>query len=105
MKLYLHASAEKDYETEWELYIKGENQMGWDKEYHMNILASDRKNNYSNFENPVNINVNYDTNDAVITWEDKKLKQYDYDGRPFIFGFNLTRNNDGIWKVSFLPMQ
>lgn len=31
------------------------------------VRIAREENNYSNFENPVNINVNYDTNDAVIT--------------------------------------
>lgn len=107
MKLYIHASMEKSYETEWELYMKRDNQLGWDKEYHMNIPDSDRMTDYSVFENAVNIDISYSGDDqyAVITWEDEYLEEYDSSGNPYRYGFSLVKSEEGIWKVSFLPMQ
>lgn len=106
MKLYLHAQKEKDYETEWELYTKDENEFAWSKEDHMKIPARDRLKDFSHFENPVNIELKYLNNykDAIISWEDKHLDEYDASGNPFRFSFRLVRDK-GIWKVSFLPMQ
>lgn len=107
MKLYLHACMEKDYETEWELYSKEENQLGWDKEYHMSIKETDRRRDYSVFENAVNIRTFYDKDDvyASISFEDKYLEEYDISGYPFRFGFSLVKSKAGIWKVAFMPMQ
>lgn len=105
MKLYIHAGKEKDYETEWELYTKEENQLGWDKQYHMQIPDRDRPKEYSHFQNPVNIEISYDKDYAVVTWEDKYLEEYDASGRAFRFGFSLVKSKAGIWKVAFLPMQ
>ncbi len=107
MRLYIHAIMEKDYESQWELYIKDEDYIGWDKEYHMGIPDSDRITDFSVFENAVNIKVDYydDQENASISWEDKYLEEYDNSGYPFKYGFSLVKNKEGIWKVSFLPMQ
>lgn len=107
MRLYIHASMEKDYETQWELYIKDENYLGWDKEEHLSMQDPDTHRDYSVFENAVNIDISYDEEDTgmYITWEDKYLDGYDSSGYPFKYGFGLVKNKDSIWKISFLPMQ
>jgi len=107
MKIYIHALMEENYEAEWELYTKEEDQLGWDKEYHMAIPKEDRPTNFSHYKNPVNIRLTYieDYNYANISWEDKNLDEYDGFGNPFRFSFSLVRNKDYIWKVSFMPMQ
>ncbi|MDR7870377.1 MAG: hypothetical protein RIN55_05925 [Tissierellaceae bacterium] len=107
MRLFLHATMEHDIETQWELYIKDDNYIGWDKEYHMSEFGNHKKTDFSEFENAVNIKIDYDeyNTGATIVWEDKYLEEYYDGGYPFIFGFGLVKNEDGIWKVSFLPMQ
>lgn len=107
MRLYLHATIEHDLESQWELYIKEENYLGWDKEYHLSEFANHRKREFSEFENAVNIDISYEEDDinTAIVWEDKYLEEYDSSGYPFKFTFGLVKNKDGIWKVSFLPMQ
>ena len=110
MKMYLHAGKEKNYEGEWELYIKEENYVVWDKEYHMSIPKDDRTKDFSQYENPVNIRVDYrdfELLEAVVSWEDKYADPDSYDGHgnPFRYPFSLIRNSNGIWKVQFLPIQ
>ena len=107
MKIWLHALREKNYEAEWELFTKEEKQLGWDKEYHMNLRVDQRVGDFDAYKNPINIEVNYGDNYeyAVISWEDKYLEEYDGFGNPFRFGFNLVNGGDRIWKVAFRPMQ
>lgn len=106
MKLYIHAGVEKDLETEWELYTNEENRFLWGKEYHISEFDGGVQINSSIFENAVNIRVNYiDDDDVSISWEDKYLESYDSRGYYFRFSFGLVKSKDGIWKVTFLPMQ
>ncbi|HHV46769.1 MAG TPA: DUF4309 domain-containing protein [Tissierellia bacterium] len=107
MKIYIHALMEGNYEAEWELYTKEEDQLGWDKEYHMAIPEEDRPKNFDHYRNPVNIKLTYseDYKYASISWEDRYLDEYDGFGNPFRYSFSLVRSEDYIWKVSFLPMQ
>ncbi len=107
MKLYLHAQKEKNYEAEWELYTKDHNEFGWSKEDHMKIPKEDRPKDFSHFENPVNIEIKYlnDYKEAIVSWEDKYLEEYDASGNPFRFSFKLVMDNNWSWKVSFMPMQ
>lgn len=105
MKLYIHSGVEKDYETEWELYTKNDNQLGWDKDYHMSIPDSDRKTDYSVFKNALNMRCEEGVQYTVISWEGKYWGEYDGEGNPFRYSFSLVKSEDGIWKVCFLPMQ
>lgn len=107
MKLYIRSIMEKDYETEWELFIKEEKYLGWDKEHHMSMYNRDIDRDYSVFENAVNIRYGYDEDGRYvsISFEDKYLQEYDNSGYPFRFSFGLAKNKDEIWKVVFLPMQ
>ncbi len=105
MKMWIHALQENDYETQWELFTKEEKQLGWDKEQH--IEQSRVKEDFSEFENPINIEVNYDDDYkyASISWEDKYLEEHDGTGNLFRFSFLLVKGRDRIWKVAFRPMQ
>lgn len=107
MKIYIHALMEENYEAEWELYTKEENQLGWDKEHHMAIAKEDRPRDFSHYQNPVNIRLTYgeDYKHVSISWEDRYLDEYDGFGNPFRYSFSLVRGKGYIWKVSFLPMQ
>lgn len=107
MKLYIRSIIEKDYETEWELFIKDEKHLGWDKEDHMNMYDKDTNRNYGVFQNAVNIRQGYDEDGEYVSvsFEDKYLDEYDNSGNPFRFSFGLVKNENGIWKASFLPMQ
>lgn len=102
MKLYLHALEEENYEAEWELFIKDEDQVKWDKKHHMEIPKEDRLTDYSIFENPVNIQIKYndDYTEATILWEDELDKSVN----PRRYSFKLV-NGDYGWKVKFLPME
>ncbi len=101
MKFYLHSGYLKDYETEYELYVEHEDSdMSWTKEEHFNIPERDRMKDYGVFEEAYNVEVEIEGNYAVIKWNS------DYDNEEnFKYGFSLVKNDDDIWKVSFIPMQ
>jgi outer membrane murein-binding lipoprotein Lpp len=101
MKFYLHSVYLKDYETEYELYVEHEDSdMSWTKEEHFNIPERDRMKDYGVFQEAYNVEVEIEGNYAVIKWNS------DYDNEEnFKYGFSLVKNEDAIWKVSFLPMQ
>lgn len=99
-KMYFYAGYNKDYETEYELYIKGEEWLGWSKEEHMSIPDNERIKDFIEFKNVEDLKAEVKEDSAVITWK------YDGDNEDeFRYGFNLVKNKDGIWKVSFMPMQ
>ncbi|PKM70276.1 MAG: hypothetical protein CVU93_02900, partial [Firmicutes bacterium HGW-Firmicutes-18] len=50
MKLYLYAVKTKDYDTQYELYTKDENQVMWTKEEHLSIPDNHRINDFGIFE-------------------------------------------------------
>jgi hypothetical protein len=101
MKLYLYSGFMKDYETEYELYVDYvEGGMNWTKEEHLNFPEEDMREDYGIFETAYDMKVEAQGKYAVITWKS------DYDNEEaFSYSFSLKKNDDGIWKVNFLPMQ
>lgn len=101
MKFYLYSSYVKDYETQYELYVNHEDyDMSWTKEEHMEIPDKDRISDFGEFETAYNVEVKVEGDHALVLWNS------DYDGEEeFKYGFNLDRDENGIWKVDFIPMQ
>ncbi|SHI52872.1 hypothetical protein SAMN02745751_00492 [Dethiosulfatibacter aminovorans DSM 17477] len=101
MKLYLYCSYIKDYETQYELYVNHEDyDMSWTKEEHMNIPEEHRISDFGEFETAYNVEVKVEGAHALVLWNS------DYDGEEeFKYGFNLDKDENGIWKVNFIPMQ
>lgn len=105
-KLYLYASAAKDYETTYELYTKNEKYVQWSKEEDRNFPESDRLKDFGVYKDVYDLNIEYSESDeehAAITW---KSKNGDSDEKlgAYTYGFSLVKDGD-IWKVSFLPIQ
>ncbi|MBS4538254.1 hypothetical protein GOQ27_07250 [Clostridium sp. D2Q-11] len=103
-KMYLHAGYNKDYETQYELYIKDEEYVQWSKEEDMEFPEKDRMKSYEEFQSVENLKVDItEQKHANINWDHPE--EVDSDGKPYRFGFNLVKNKDGIWKVHFMPLQ
>jgi hypothetical protein len=101
MKFYLHSGYLKDYETEYELYREyEEGGMNWTKEEHLKFSKDDSREDYGVFEEAYNVEVEMDGDYGVVKWN----SDYDNEGK-YKYGFSLVKNEDDIWKVSFLPMQ
>lgn len=107
-KLYIKACLDKDYETEYALYaadnLKRED-MGWTLEEHLKIPEQDRGTNdhiYKTLVPLVNGEfVQMDENNGYIKYtitDGVSTATYD-------MGFQMRRDNNGIWKVSFMPIQ
>lgn len=101
MKFYLYSGYMKDYETEYELYEEYvEGGMNWTKEEHMNFPEEDQRQDYGIFEEAYDVEVEMNGDQAVVKWN----SDYDND-EDFKYGFRLEKNDNGIWKVGFMPMQ
>jgi hypothetical protein len=94
-KLYINAGLERKYEVEYALYTDRKNYVRWSKEDHMKFPDSDRLNKsiaetiYRGIEQ--------------ATFKQKN----DFEG-TLIYnnkGFQLIKDEDGIWNVGFMPIQ
>lgn len=104
MKLYLHAEKIKDYSTQYELYTRDENQVMWTKEDHLKIPENDRVKDFGIFEKATRRTVTINEEEAIVSW----FSTHDsgaYNEGPWQYGFRLTMDDDGIWRVGFMPMQ
>ncbi len=105
-KLYFHAGMTGEYETEYELYIQDEDYVLWSKEEHIEIPEDHRKKEWDEISSNTNVTVTiWDDNRATLSWESNKEELIDADGDRFMYSFSLIKNSEGVWKVSFLPMQ
>jgi hypothetical protein len=104
MKLYLHAEKIKDYGTQYELYTSDENQVMWTKEEHLNIPDNDRIKDFGIFEKATRRTVTINEGEAIVSW----YSAHDsgaYNEGPWQYGFRLTMDDNGIWRIGFMPMQ
>ncbi len=105
-KLYFHAISMKDYETEYQLYIQGENIRGWTYEEHMEIPDEHRMTDFEAFKKVYRLHVKYNESktQATIIWE-LNNGEMDTIGELYKQGFSLMKDEDDIWRVGFVPMQ
>lgn len=108
-KIYLYASSKKDYETEYELYIKDDEHRLWTKAEHLRWSKEEEDIPFekSMFEDVEELELSYseDERSCTISWISKHDEFMDDDGNYFRFSFYLIKNRYGVWKVSFMPMQ
>lgn len=104
MKLYLHAEKIKDYDTQYELYTRDENQVMWTKEEHLDIPESDRVKDFGIFETATRRTVTINDGEAIVSWYSTHDSDA-YDEDAWQYGFRLTMDDNGIWRVGFIPMQ
>lgn len=106
MQLYLYASTQQDYDTQYEFYIKDERTVVPPKEEfladlnkHPETKEKAVKQNYSIITSQIiqpKSEVDY-WEHAIIEFKDTQTEHYTY--------FTLLKNNDGIWTVSWTPIQ
>lgn len=104
MKLYLHTEKIKDYGTQYELYTRDENQVMWTKEDHLKIPESDRIKDFGIFEKATRRTVTINEDLAIVSWFSTH-DSGEYNEDAWQYGFRLTMDDNGIWRVGFMPMQ
>lgn len=104
MKLYLHAEKIKDYDTQYELYTRDEDQVMWTKEEHLNIPENDRVKDFGIFEKATRRTVTINEGEAIVSWYSNHDSDA-YNEDAWQYSFRLAMDDNGIWQVGFLPMQ
>lgn len=102
LKFYFVSSYKKDYDTQYELYVKDENSVMWTKEEDELIPKEHRLSDFDLFTHVYDIEVDIEDDQAMITWH--ALFGYSDEQGNWRYGFQLYREDD-IWRVSFMPMQ
>lgn len=98
-KLYVKAGFDKKYDVQYTLYTDREGYVQWSKEEDKKIPESDRgsvEQNIKQFEN-IEKGTFIQTSDY-----EGYIKYNSGEGTN---GFKMIKNEDGIWQVSFLPIQ
>lgn len=98
MKLYLHAIQQKDHETEYELYIDDPEYVSWSKEQHLQEAANKEAPLLEPYNKEMEVEfVQSDESSGSVLYP-----QADESGKG---SFGLIKNQQGIWKVNFMPEQ
>lgn len=106
-KLYIQASFDKDYETEYALYNTTDviNGVGWTLEEHLKIKENDRWTKEQIYEYLVPlINGEFEElsdSGGVIRYQRRPIDANEDGG----MGFQVKKTDKGIWKVCFMPIQ
>jgi len=101
-KLYVKAGFDKNYDVQYALYTDREGYVQWSKEDDKKIPESDRGSNEQNIKQFKNI----DKGTFIQTSDYEGYIEYDSgDGKNIKSGFQMIKNKDGVWQVSFLPIQ
>lgn len=98
-KLYVKASFDKTYDVQYALYTDREGYVQWSKEEDEKIPEFDRGSEEQNIKQFKNI----DKGTFVQTSDYEGYIEYDSDEGTN--GFQMIKNEDGVWQVSFLPIQ
>ncbi|MBS4196654.1 RNA polymerase subunit sigma [Bacillus sp. FJAT-49870] len=101
-KLYIKAGFDKKNDVQYALYTDRPGYVQWSKEEDEKIPESDRGTNEQNFERYKNI----DKGKFVQTSNYEGYIEYDSSDNPEIkSGFKMIKNENGVWKVAFMPTQ
>lgn len=94
-RLYIFAGYEKKYDVQYALYTDREEYIMWSEEEHLNIPESER----GSFELYIDIN----EGTFIETSDHTGYIKFLIDGETM--GFQMIKNEDGVWQVSFMPLQ
>ncbi|WHZ02593.1 RNA polymerase subunit sigma [Neobacillus sp. YX16] len=98
-KLYIKAGFDKKYDVQYALYTDREGYVQWSKEEDEKIPESDRGSDVQNIKQFNNI----DKGAFVQTSDYEGYIEYDLgEGTN---GFQMIKNEDGVWQVAFMPIQ
>lgn len=109
-KLYVQADLDSDYETQYALMVEYEPEskmMGWSKEEHLKNAkehsAEESKTQLLKRMGDIGIGefIQQSEQEGYIKYEcyDEQVSKYQE------MGFQLEKNEEGIWKVCFMPIQ
>ncbi|KGR78057.1 hypothetical protein CD29_12960 [Ureibacillus manganicus DSM 26584] len=94
-RLYIFAGYEKKYDVQYALYTDREEYIMWSKEEHIEIPESER----GSFE----LYRNIEEGTFIETSDHTGYIKFFIEGE--LMGFQMIKNEDGIWQVSFMPLQ
>lgn len=100
-KLYIRAGFEKKYDVQYALYTDRVGYVQWSKEEDEKIPESDRGSNEQFIKQYKNI----EKGTFVKTSDFEGYIKYDSGEGTGTNGFQMIKNEDGVWQVSFLPIQ
>lgn len=98
-KMYVQAVLDKNYNVQYALYTDREEVVQWSKEEDQSIPVSHRGTNEQNRK----LFNNIDKGEFIQTSDDEGYIKYD--SGEGISGFQMIKNEDGIWQVAFMPIQ
>lgn len=98
-KLYVKAGFDKKYDVQYALYTDREGYVQWSKEEDEKIPESDRGSDEQNIKQFNDI----DKGTFVQTSDYEGYIKYD--SGEGTNGFQMIKNKDGVWQVSFMPIQ
>ncbi|MFJ8064630.1 RNA polymerase subunit sigma [Psychrobacillus sp. NPDC096426] len=98
-KLYVKAGFDKKYDVEYALYTDREGYVQWSKEEDEKIPESHRGSE----EQIIKQFKNIDKGTFVQTSDYEGYIEYDLGERTN--GFQMIKNVNGVWQVSFMPIQ
>lgn len=100
-KFFVKALQEKDYHTEYLLYIDDPEQVQWDLETHLSQMISEEEQLAKQLQK------NFQNISQVKFIEENEMSGYlefPLEGEN-VGRFQMLKNKDGIWKVKFRPLQ
>ncbi|MCJ8008692.1 hypothetical protein ACFFF5_08755 [Lederbergia wuyishanensis] len=101
-KLYIKAGFDKKYNVQYALYTDRPDYIQWSKEEDEKIPESHRGTNEQNFERYKNI----DKGNFVQTSDYEGYIEYDSnDNSEIKSGFKMVKDENGVWRVAFMPTQ
>lgn len=101
-KLYVKAGFDKKYNIQYALYTDRPEYIIWSKEEDEKIPESDRGTNEQNHK----LFKNIDKGRFVQTSDyDGYIEYYPNDNSKVKSGFNMIKNENGVWQVAFMPIQ
>jgi hypothetical protein len=98
-KLYVKAGFDKNYDVQYALYTDREGYVQWSKEEDIKIPETHRGTDEQKIKQFKTINKG-----KFVQTSDYE-GYIEYDSGEGTNGFQMIKNEDGIWQVSFLPVQ
>lgn len=103
-KLYVQASYDQQHDLQYFLYTTREGHVQWTKEEQDQDLQKQDASNLANeLENSKRLFKNIEKGSFVSTSDYEGYIKYEKDGDKDA-GFQMVQDEDGIWKVAFMPI-
>lgn len=105
-KLYVQASYDKQDDLQYFLYTTREGHVQWSKEEHDQFSKKDQQlyDAKTQLGNDKRVFQNIEKGSFVSTSDYEGYIKYEKDGDKDA-GFQMVQDEDGIWKVAFMPIQ